>query len=149
MEQAQNKGLKMYYRIIVVLLSICFPLLGQDALIVSYVTAHLNEIENAVVGVLVTPDGTTVVTSVIDPFDNEKIIIESPPSGNYQAYFRAIKEIPPRLCYIVGGIDAHMTEEPYKVIEFTPKEAHIQGFNPKQEIIAGSKTQPIAEFFIN
>lgn len=118
----------------------------NNELIVSYVTAHLNFLPNAVQGVLVTPSGQVFKTGALGPFSNQKIVISDPEDGSYQAYYQALIDIKPKYCYIVGGVDANLCNHPFALIPFTPFESHIQGFTQSEMIRVGAKTLPIATF---
>lgn len=119
-----------------------------ETLIVSYVTAHLNYLQNAVQGVLITPSGDILKTDSMGSFENRKIVIETPEEGSYSAYFQAVIAISPKYCYVVGGIDAHLTSQPALIIPFTPKESRVQGFPQSKVIRIGDTSLPIATFQI-
>lgn len=118
----------------------------QDALIVSYVTAHSNFLSNVVQGVLVTPSGDVLKTEAMGSFGSQKIVINNPENGSYLAYFQALIEVKPKYCYIIGGIDAHLCSQPSHLIPFSPMESHIQGFTQSKTIRVGDSTLPIASF---
>lgn len=119
---------------------------GNDTLIVSYVTAHTNQLPNVVQGVLVTPSGDILKTEAMGPFGSEKIVITNPEDGSYSAYYQALIEIAPKYCTVIGGIDAHLCSQPSALIPFTPAGSHIQGFTQSNMIRIGDTTLPIASF---
>lgn len=122
---------------------------GQNALIVSYATAHLNYLSDVVQGVLIAPSGDIFTTEAMGSFGNQKIVIDNPEEGSYSAYFQALIEIRPKYCYVVGGIDAHLCCQPSLLIPFTPTDSHIQGFTQFKAIKIGDTTLPIASFYLN
>lgn len=122
---------------------------GDRSLIVSYVTFQLNHLPDAVQGVLVSPSGNVLKTGALGPFGSQKIVVDHPEEGTYSAYYQAIIDIKPKYCYIVGGVDAHLSNEPSLLIPFTPTESHIQGFTQSQTIRIGDTTLPIASFEVH
>jgi hypothetical protein len=119
---------------------------GDDALIVSYITAHANYSSEAVQGVLVTPSGDILKTEAMGSYGSQKIVINDPQNGSYSAYFEALIEIKPKYCFIIGGIDAHLSSQPSSLIPFTPVDSHIQGFTQSKIIRINDTTLPIATF---
>lgn len=121
---------------------------ANNSLIVSFVTAHLNLLPDSVEGIVVTPSGNLIKTGAMGPFSSEKIVIDNPENGLYSTYYQAIIEILPNYCHIVGGIDAHLTENPSQMIVFDPPQGKIQGFALSKSIKIGEKTLPEATFKI-
>ena len=119
---------------------------GNNTLIISYLTAHANHLPNMVQGVLITPSGDILKTEAMGPFDNKKLTVTNPEDGSYSAYFQALTEIRPKYCRIIGGIDAHLSDQPSVLIPFTPTDSHIQGFTQPNVIRIGDTTLPIATF---
>ena len=119
---------------------------GGNALIVSYITAHANYSSNAVQGILITPSGEILKTEAMGSYASQKIVINEPESGSYSAYFEALIEIKPKYCFIIGGIDAHLSSQPSSLIPFTPVDSHIQGFTQSKIIRINDTTLPIATF---
>lgn len=120
----------------------------DDTLIVSYATAHMNDQPEAVQGVLVTPSGQIFKTVPLSPFERDKIVIANPEEGDYSVFYQALVPIKPKICYIVGGIDVNLCNQPDVMIPFTPKESQIQGFTQAQAIKVGDTTLPIATFHL-
>lgn len=124
---------------------------GSEAntMIVSYVTAHLNQHPDAVKGVVVTPSGVYYKTEPMGAFSHQKIVIYDPEEGGYSAYFESLIDIPPKYCPIVGGIDVNLCNKPAEVILFIPKESRVQGFTQKIPVKKGDTTLPVASFCIS
>lgn len=119
---------------------------AKDQLVVSYGTTHLNGIDKSVVGVLITPDNKELKTKPMGPFDHCTIVINSPEEGTYQVCFKALQTATYRLCSIVGGIVATLSDSPENPIILNPRHAQIQTFAAGKQIRSGDTTKPIGYF---
>lgn len=122
--------------------------LEKDTLVVTYVTAHLNKYDDAVRGVLVTPKGETLNTKALSGYSADRIVLSDLEIGTYQVYYEALQSIQPRMCFIVGGIEVTLCNQPHKQLEFTPKTSRIQTFKQDTAIKPGVTTNPIGTFEI-
>jgi hypothetical protein len=121
---------------------------AASSLVVTYVTAHVNYLENCIHGVLLTPNGDEISTGTLGPFDVERIILDNPQVGTYTVYFQALTSFLPHYCYVVGGIEALLSNNPAKIIPYVPTDSRVQGFNPGNRVFSGDTTLPVASFEI-
>ncbi|MCH9611794.1 MAG: hypothetical protein S4CHLAM102_02680 [Chlamydiia bacterium] len=121
----------------------------ETTLIVSFATNHLNNVSEAVSGVVVTPSGSEIETGAMSPFEHANVVITNPEAGEYTAFYVVEAKGAFRTCPVVGGIVATLTNQPEIPISFTPIASRIQTFKQGKPIGIGSISQPVAHFTLN
>ena len=131
------------------ILAVFSCLLGyaQQPLIVSYATTYLNQVPNAVSGILITPSGQVLKTAPMGPFTQSNLVVDPPEIGTYQAYYEVQELGSFRICPIVGGIVATLANHPETPLSFNPSASHIQAYGGKV-IQVGATSEPTASFAV-
>jgi hypothetical protein len=137
-------------KIIITVLAVLCPLLAfaENSLVVSFGTTPLNGIEEALVGVLVTPSKEKIKTDLMGPYEHRVISLESFGVGSYQVYFEALSDNCCKVCPFIGGITAVVGDKVLTPLDFPPAESRIQTFRLRAQISEGSTSAPIGTFEI-